>query len=181
MIFTLKILRQHWIKDNLEDDPEDLCSHGEVLLKIGKELLSDKSSGSWTLSVASLFLMRTLLQDYTINDFGNQLLPCCGHTLFFDEKTNQLSILGCPNGIDWSVKHLNNTVELTTQKEQKTIISYKVYYNTIMSFVEEVASFYGNPKDKTPINDGFTDQAYHQFWKEWNNLKNRLTNKDNKQ
>jgi len=64
--FDIKILRQHWIGNEGKDNPEDLCSHGEVYLRIGEEVLSSGESGSWTLSSIALYLMRTLNKDYEI-------------------------------------------------------------------------------------------------------------------
>lgn len=178
MKLELKILRQHWIKDEGKSDNKDLCSHGEVLLKIGEEQLSDRSSGSWTLSVSALFLMRTLVDDYKTGDFGNQLLPCCGHFMFIEEETNGLHILGCPNGIDWDVKHHKNIVELTTEKGNSTIIPSDEYRNSIINFVEEVEDFYGNYKEKELPDDQHTEEAFRQFWKEWNELKEQIKNRD---
>lgn len=44
--FDIKVLRQHWIKDDGKDNSEDLCSHGEVYLRIGGKQVSNKESGS---------------------------------------------------------------------------------------------------------------------------------------
>ena len=37
--FELKLLDTHWIKET--DDPNDLCAHGHVFVKIGTEVISD--------------------------------------------------------------------------------------------------------------------------------------------
>ena len=42
--FNIKVLRQHWIKDDGKDNPEDLCSHGEVYLKIGDKEIANKET-----------------------------------------------------------------------------------------------------------------------------------------
>jgi hypothetical protein len=42
--FDIKIFRQHWIKDDGRDHPEDLYSHGEVYLRIGNKELSNKET-----------------------------------------------------------------------------------------------------------------------------------------
>ena len=39
-------------------------------------------------------------------------LPCCGHFMIPNETLDNVTILGCPNGIDWSVIHDGN---LTSQ------------------------------------------------------------------
>ena len=80
--FNIKVLRQHWIKDDGKDNPEDLCSHGEVYLKIGDKEIANKESGSWTLSSTALYLMRTLNENYKPDKYASQLIPCCGHFLW---------------------------------------------------------------------------------------------------
>jgi len=39
--FEIKILKLHWIKDDGIDDPEDFCIHGEALVRINNEILSN--------------------------------------------------------------------------------------------------------------------------------------------
>jgi hypothetical protein len=102
--FEIRILRQHWIKDDGLDDKTDLCSHGVLYLKIGNEILSH----SWCISVSGLYLLRTLKQDYSIGDFDNYLVPCCGHFMIPNDEIDYVLICGCNNGIDWNVKHENS-------------------------------------------------------------------------
>lgn len=42
----------------------------------------------------------------------NQMLPCCGHFMIPNETLDNVTISGCPNGIDWSVIHDGNSVIL---------------------------------------------------------------------
>ena len=77
--FEIKIIRQHWLADDGLDDKGDLCSHGSVFIRIADEVLEDEKFEAWTLSATGLYLLRTLYQDYKIGQFGNQLVPCCGH------------------------------------------------------------------------------------------------------
>ena len=179
--FELKILSQHWIKDDGVYDKNDICSHGELFLKIGGEVLSDSASGSWSLSTAALFLLRTLDRDCQINDFTNYLIPCCGHTMMFLEKGDEFATtLGCIHGIDWTVKHKDGMVELTTERGNKTSLPFDFYKNKILDFVNEVEAFYGDPNEKTPYeknknnNDGYeTPAVFAAFWREWRFLKQK--------
>jgi hypothetical protein len=84
--FEIKILDLHWI-NNTHDDPNDMCAHGHVYLKIGNDILSSQNSESWTVSATALYLLRTLKENYQPGDFGSQLLPCCGHFMTINENT----------------------------------------------------------------------------------------------
>ena len=55
----------HWMKGS-EDDPSDLCAHGDFEFRIGTDVLSDGAQDrSLTLSAAALFLLRTLCMPHT--------------------------------------------------------------------------------------------------------------------
>ena len=169
--FEIKILRQHWIKDDGLDDKADLCSHGELYLKIGDEVLSDSESDSWCLSASGLYLLRTLKQDYSVGDFDNYLVPCCGHFMIPNDEKDYVLIFGCNNGIDWNVRHENKMIELTTEKGNKTKIPIEFYINQIIDFTDLVEQFYGNPNEKEVPKDDFDQNGFRQFWTEWKNLK----------
>jgi hypothetical protein len=171
--FDLKILDLHWI--NNEDDPNDLCAHGHVYLKIGNEIVSDKESGDWTLSSTALSLMRTIDKDYKKNNNDNQLLPCCGHFIIADDQGENVTIQGCGNGIDWTIiHHSNGTVEHVTEKGEKGIITNEDYRKLISGFADKVEQFYKDSKSKTIPEDDFDKKGYLIFWKEWKRLRNKI-------
>lgn len=172
--FELKVLRQHWILDDGKDDKSDLCSHGEVYIKIGSEELSNKESGSWSLSTAGLFLLRSLYQDCQIEEFSNQLVPCCGHCIYPDTGNEKSVIIpGCGSGVDWKISHQNSTVALESQNGSKAKLSFDEYKRTVLQFINEVEDFYGNPEDKIVPEDEFEKDGFNQFWAEWKALKVR--------
>lgn len=174
--FELKILHQHWINDDGKDDTNDLCSHGKVYLRIGKENLSDRESGSWTLSSTALYLMRTVNENYEIGDFASQLIPCCGHFFMADDKIDEYSIImGCPNGIDWTIRHIENEqVKHITKKGEEVVITKKEYRNLVISFANEVERFYEVGNQKEMPKDKFQRKGYEVFWQEWKKLKTKL-------
>lgn len=172
-IFEIRILRQHWIKDDGTDAPEDLCSHGTVFVKIGNEIICDNYEV--TTSAAALHLMRTIKQDYSPMDFAGQLLPCCGHWMTFSKDGNTVEVHGCPNGIEWTVKHFENGyVHLTTEIGTRMVVSFEEYRNTIMKFADSVEKFYADSSPKILPEDENDREAYKLFWKEWNTLRNSL-------
>ena len=172
-VFEIKILRQHWIKDDGLDDKCDLCSHGELFLKIGNTVLSNSESDSWALSATGLYLLRTLTDDYSIGDFENYLLPCCGHFMIPDDNKNYVIIQGCNLGIDWNIKHINKTVEIITENGDKAIIGFEEYKTKILDFTDEIELFYGDPNQKVVPEDDFDQNAFRQFWAEWTELKTK--------
>ncbi|RPD44565.1 hypothetical protein DNI29_20750 [Hymenobacter sediminis] len=103
--FELKLLAIQWLEN--ADEKEDLCAHGNVLVRIGSTVLSDATSGRWTVSATALFLLRTLTQNHTVAaPVGDQLLPCCGFTMWPLANSDDVLVFGCPNGIDWAVEHV---------------------------------------------------------------------------
>ncbi|PQJ21965.1 hypothetical protein [Tenacibaculum sp. SG-28] len=172
--FEINIIRQHWIKDDGKDDKEDLCSHGEIYIRIGTEEISTKDSDSWTLSVTGLYLLRSLEQDCELNQFSNQLAPCCGHFMIPDEdRNNYVVIMGCPSGIDWKIKHFNEEVIFESEKRTKGKLAFNDYKKKVIDFTNEIEKFYGNPKDKIVPEDEFDKNAFNQFWAEWAELKTK--------
>lgn len=175
-VFEIRILKLHWIKEENPDDKEDLCLHGKLFVKIGNEILSDLESGSWTLSAASLFLLRTLKMDYKLNDFENFLIPCCGHSIIIEE--NKPLVLGCSLGIEWTIQHTEDGfVKHISQNGSEATITEEEYRKTVFDFVDAVQQFY---KDNPRIlpNDEFELQGYNAFWKEWEKLRTENEKKE---
>lgn len=162
----------HWIDENNPDDKEDLCLRGRLFIRIGNEILSDFESGNWTLSATSLFLLRTLKMDYKPDDFENLLIPCCGHFIVAEEN-KPLLVLGCPNGIEWTIQHTNNGfVKHISQNGTETTITEEEYRKIVLDFADKVERFYtDNPR--TLPKDEFDLQGYNGFWEEWKKLRNK--------
>ncbi len=172
--FDIKVLRQHWIKDDGQDYPEDLCSHGEVYLKIGDKEILNKESGSWTLSSTVLYLMRTVNENYEPNKYASQLIPCCGHSFIADDD-DFVIITGCPNGIDWTIKHIENgQIQHISESGEEGIISKEEYRKLVIDFANQVEKFYENSAPKVIPEHEFEQKGYEAFWKEWKKLKRKI-------
>jgi hypothetical protein len=173
--FRIDVSQHQWVK-NLGDDPEDLCSHGLVFAQIGSEVICDYDSGALTTSAAALHLMRTLYKDYTPGDFSGQLLPCCGFFITFDENGPDVQIHGCPNGIDWTITHLEDgTVKHVTATGTEAIIAFNIYRNDVMAFADAVEQFYKRSQPKVLPDDKLDVEGYMAFWNEWHRLRAGLT------
>jgi hypothetical protein len=169
--FEIKILKCHWIQEDNPDDKEDLCLHGKIFIRIGDEILSDFESGSWTLSAASLFLLRTLKMDYKPDDFENLLIPCCGHFIIAEEN-KPVAVLGCPSGIEWTIKHIGDgLVKHISNNGSEAIITEEEYRKVVLDFADEVEQFYIDNPRILP-DDEFNLQGYNGFWKDWKELRN---------
>lgn len=175
--FDLKILQLHWLKEGEEEaNKDDLCAHGSLYIRIGEQILSDTSSGSWTLSATALYLMKTVFQNYKIGDFHNQLVPCCGHFFIPADDGNSVFITGCPKGIDWNIEHLSdNRVKHSTKEGAEGYITLEKYKELVVDFVKAIELFYRKSLPKNTPTDDFEKAGYKAFWKEWKTLKNALT------
>ncbi|MFD2603783.1 hypothetical protein [Flavobacterium suzhouense] len=118
--------------------------------------------------------MRTLYSDYKPGDFEAQLIPCCGHLMYFNEDGSRVEIYGCPTGIDWKVNHINSHVELITDNAISTTIDFNTYKTQIINFVSDIEAFYGSPNKKILPEDELGRDAFKLFWIEWNSLKIKL-------
>jgi hypothetical protein len=171
-IFELRLLDTHWIKGG--DDPNDLCAHGHVFVKIGKEVISDIELLDVCVSAAALHLMRTINISYKKNDFASQLLPHCGHFIIPDESKTFSIIVGCPSGIDWTINHLqNDKVEHVSDNGQKALIDKEVYKNLVFQLADQIENFYKSSLPKNVSENDITKEGYEVFWKEWRKLRER--------
>ena len=96
------------------DDPEDRCLHGHVEVRIGEAVVAYDC----TVSAAALYLLKTLTEDHIIHQ-DNQLLPCCGFFLVADKALENVTIIGCDYGVDWSVVHDGDSVRLILEDGEK--------------------------------------------------------------
>ena len=171
--FDIKLLDIHWIKN--VDDPTDLCAHGHVFVKIGKEVVADKDTFDIALSSTALYLMRTIKHDYKKDDFASQLLPCCGHFIIADTDTDFVTIMGCNSGIDWTIIHTdNNKIKHISDSGNEITIDIEEYKKLVFAFADQVEKFYSDSRPKTIPSDDFDKKGYLTFWKEWRNLRDEI-------
>jgi len=93
--------------------------------------------------------------------------------MWLDNQTDKLLLCGCPNGLDWSVIHENDTVRLRTSADTQVTISPKAYRDTIFAFADTVKAFYEKSSPKPTPDGSFTDKAaYQKFWANWETWRN---------
>ncbi|MCC1485530.1 hypothetical protein [Winogradskyella immobilis] len=171
--FKIELLKTNWISE--EDTQTDLCAHGQMRVKIGNEIVVDQTENDgWTISATAQLLLRTLERNHTKeNPVGDQLIPCCGHFLVFDNDMEEVYIGSCPTGIDWEVTHENGIVTLKTESGTETQVDFENYKSEVLNFVDQVEEFYKNSPEKEIPKDEFDRKGYLQFWKEWNEKRNK--------
>ena len=151
-----------WINDN-KDDPEDLCLHGHAVVMIGNQKLEYEA----TVSATALYLLKTLTEDHVIFE-DNQMLPCCGHFMIPNEELDTVKIIGCPNGIDWSVIHnSDDSVTLELEDGTKEIVAITDYEKQVYCFADKIENFYLSCSPKVMPKDPFDKNGYIAFWNEW--------------
>ncbi len=170
-LFSIEITNPIWICDN-PDDPYDLCSHGHVTLRYGDEVFAEDDVAT---SAAALMLMRSLENDHIPNPKEPpQLLPHCGHTMWPQEDSDDVMLLGCPSGIDPEVRHIEGKIALTFADGRILRISKEEYAAAILGFIHEVENFYAACSPKILPNDDFDRRGYEIFWEEWHRRKRQL-------
>ena len=146
-----------------EDDPEDLCLHGHVTVKIGDAALEYDG----TVSATALYLLKTLTEDKVMSEHDIQMVPCCGHFYVPNKDLSQVTISGCDNGLDWSVIHENDGVRLILPSGQSEWISLHEYQAEALRFADKVAGYYQSCQPKKISEDEFIRNGYIAFWNEW--------------
>jgi len=167
-LFHLEAEHFEWI-DGARDDPKDLCLHGRFSAVIGEEVFSDDC----TLSAAALYLLKSLTEDHAFGQ-DNQIFPCCGHFVIADDALQNVTIIGCPNGIDLQITHDNGNVIITTEKRNKVTIPYRDYQAEVFRFADQVKAFYDACTPKQLPEDDFTRNGYIAFWNEWERRRNYI-------
>lgn len=169
--FELRILDLHWITGT--DDPDDLCAHGHPYVRIGTEIVADATTLDVTLSTTALYLLRSLAADYKPDRYASQLLPCCGHWWILGEEYGpQVLIMGCANGLDWTITHTaGQRVTHRTAAGQEATIDGKAYRQMVLAFADQVEQFYASSQPKILPEDADDRLAYQAFWQEWRALR----------
>ena len=160
--FKIDAIDLHWI-DGTQDDPSDYCLHGHAIAYIGDQKLECDA----TLSATALYLLKTLTEDHVIYE-DNQMLPCCGFIYIPNENLDNVEIMGCANGIDWTVRHDGDCVVLELDDGTTERVLLDAYREEVFRFADKIEDYYQacTPKEfseeEEPAREG-----YVAFWNEW--------------
>ena len=164
LMISLNLNNLHWLGDNPE---QDLCAHGAVTICLNEDAIA--SEQNVCVSAAAIYLLRTLSSDHdSTTRVGEHLLPCCGHMMLDLEDEEDVVIIGCPNGYDWSVRHANdNTTCLTFNDREPFTIDSELWKREVGGFATEIFQFYQTSADKQPCDEEQAD-GYNAMMSEWN-------------
>lgn len=155
-----------WI-DKSADNADDLCLHGHAIVCIGNERLEFDA----TVSATALYLLKTLTEEHIIHE-DNQMLPCCGHFYVPDANLENVTIIGCNSGIDWTVRHSDKDVILLLESGAEITIPLDEYRKEVYKFADKMEAYYKRCSPKNVPSDEFTHNGYLAFWNEWHRRRN---------
>jgi hypothetical protein len=168
-MFSVEVRDLRWLEGASEE--EDICLHGDVTIYIGDRIYERPNT---TVSSTALYLLKSLTQDHNIYRESTQMLPCCGFFMIADGTLSTVDIMGCNDGIDWSVIHTGSHVKLVTETDDITYVSLEEYKKTVFGFADEIEAFYLKSKPKKDVTDAFIRNGYNAFWNEWHRRRNEL-------
>lgn len=157
-----------WMDDPL-DDPDDLCLHGHAVAQIGERRLEY----TCTVSATALYLLKTLTEDHIIGK-DNQMLPCCGHFFSPNEALDNVTIIGCDYGVDWSVVHSGDSVRLILEDDYEVSVPITEYRKEVCRFADEIENYYQSCPAKQIPDHEFRRNGYLAFWNEWHRRRNSV-------
>jgi hypothetical protein len=165
-VLTLTAHNLSWLQGVPPED--DLCAHGGFSMEIDGASLIDARDQSFALNVAALHLLRSVERDHVIGQSaGQQLVPCCGHSVWLVEDREEVRNVGCDFGLDWSVVHRDDMVALSLDDDRTVELPRKEWARAILAFAEAVQAFYAASAPKRPPQDALDREGYAAFWVEW--------------
>ena len=155
--------------DNEKEQAYDCCIHGNIIFKIGDNLLSDNTE--WCVSASAYRFLHTLFENHLMGS-EEFLIPCCGHFMIPSDDKTSVNISGCSNGIDFNIIHEDESITIATSDNAEYHIPFEEYKSAVISFAKQVTDFYkANPPRK--FKDDFDKDGYSAFVAEWHSLYNK--------
>jgi hypothetical protein len=137
-----------------------------VTFIVGGETLSD--GGEWCVSASAYRFLRTLYEDHEAGR-EEHLIPCCGHFMVPSERDHGVDIIGCPNGIDFSIRHEDGMVLIETDRGVVYTVSYEEYKEAVLDYALQIYDYY----DKSParyIENDHDGYAFAVFMKDYHRM-----------
>jgi hypothetical protein len=164
-MFKIDVTALHWMEGT--SPATDLCLHGHTVAAIGDETLEYDA----TVSATALYLLKTLKKEHRMGEGENPMLPCCGFFLIADDTLSSVEIMGCPNGVDFSVLHESGQIVLVTESGKRTVVPTEEYKEAVFAFADKIEAFYRSSAKKVLPDDAFERNGYIAFWNEWKRLR----------
>lgn len=167
--FEIKIKKLYWLGSN-ENNKEELSLHGDLEIRLNDEIIKYYP----TVTVSGLRLLGSLFHDHEAGK-GNYLFPFCENITISNEELDKAKIIGCDEGLDWSVSHKNGLVTIKEDENIKTTYYYLQYKKEVLGFIKEVENFYEKSRRKILSEDKIGREDYIDFWSQWKTLKEKAS------
>ena len=164
---VLEPVKLRWIQ-GAADDPNDLCAHGDVEFRSGRDLLLDTNGKDLTVSAAALYLLRTLSAPHTkVAPVGDHLFPCCGFAMWDIPEQEDVALCGCPNGEDLEVLHQVNGAGVVVRSAdgREWQVGWPEWRAAVFGFADRVSQYYAACSPKEPSEDDAP--GFLKFKAEW--------------
>ena len=168
VIFHIEATDLHWLEGC---ESADLCLHGNGVAFIGARKVEYEDC---TISSTALYLLKSLTQDHIIHREANQFLPCCGHCIIPADDGENVHVCGCPNGEDWTVRHVDEAVELILEDGYTVTVPMDEYRREVLTFVQKIEDFYNTAEPRELPEDPRDQKNYALLWKEWHRRKHQM-------
>lgn len=164
-MLTIEPTNLHWLAAMPAE--EDLCVHGGVVIRGDETVFVDDSHEEWALSAGALFLLRTLDRDHTAESrVAEHLIPHCGHAMYAQVDSDEVTMVGCPHGRDWLVVHEASQVILEFDPDRKLSLSWREWRDAVVQFASALDKFYEDNAPKKPANR-VDAEGFAAFRGEW--------------
>ena len=172
-MITLSADNLTWLNSD-DDCPGDLCAHSTVQFSVnGLEIVTPVDA--WTVSASAIYLLRTLERNHTKDaPVGEHLFPCCGFSMYEIDDSEDVLIVGCPNGIDATIEHLDDKIRVTAESGESKTVAKSVWIEAVLQFSGSVREFYDTSAKKTPSDD-VARNGFNRMLLEWERRHPRQT------
>lgn len=165
-IIELKASELHFLGDTEDEKRYDLCLHGKATLRVNDTVFAD--SVECCITASALRFLRSLRKDHEVGH-DEQLFPCCGNMLISSEDGKTVTVIGCPNGIDFPIFHVGDNVILVSQSAGQIAVEYVEYKKAVTAYAKDILDFLQNSPDRISKDD-FEKAGYEAFLTEFNDL-----------
>jgi hypothetical protein len=161
----------HWL---VPDPQHDLCAHGAFALRVGGECFGAGEADDLALSTGALHLLRSVASDHTPESpLAEHLVPCCGHFMVVDDASGRVENLGCPEGVDWWVRHVGGEVVLTRGDGEERRVARDEWARAVAAFADDVAAFFDASPPREP-GDEHAASWFAAMREEWARLRGKI-------
>lgn len=129
----------HFLGKDERERQYDCCLHGGIFLRIGETVLSDGTDRDWCVSASALRFLRTLFDAHAAGE-QEQMIPCCGNMMIPSEDGARVTVIGCPNGVDFDVLPEGDEVRIR-REGREWVVARSAYRSAVLAFVGTVWNF----------------------------------------